>query len=130
MSSAFRSAVEAEDLSAALAQLADDVEFRSPAVHRPYRGKDATGLVLGAVFQAFQDFRYTASVREDDREVLMFEARVGDRDIQGADFIRYDRSGLIKELTVMIRPLSGLNAVVEAVGAHLKSLQEQHFAAE
>jgi len=130
MSSVFRSAIEADDLATALAQLADDVEFHSPAVPRPYRGREATGLVLGAVFQTFHDFRHTTSLREGDREVLMFDARVGGRDIEGADFIRYDHCGLINELTVMIRPLSGLHAVADAVGAHLTSLQEQHFAAE
>ena len=36
---AFRTAVEAGDIDQALACLADDVRFRSPAVYRPYQGK-------------------------------------------------------------------------------------------
>ena len=119
MSSAFRTAVESGDLAAAVATLAEDVEFRSPAVYRPYQGKEAASLVLSAVFQVFEDFRYTAELRDGDREVLNFEARVGPREIQGADFVRYGSDGLITELTVMIRPLSGLTAVVEAIGALL-----------
>jgi hypothetical protein len=116
---AFRTAVESGDLTAVVATLAADVEFRSPAVHRPYHGAQAAAQVLGAVLQVFEDFRYTAGVRDGDLEVLMFEARVGTREIQGADFLRYGPDGLITELTVMIRPLSGLTAVVEAVGTLL-----------
>lgn len=119
MSSSFRSAVESADLSSLVGALAEDVEFRSPAVHRPYHGKEAAGQILGAVLQSFEDFRYTGELRDGDREVLMFTARVGDREIQGADFVRYAPDGLVAELTVMIRPLSGLTAVVEAVGARL-----------
>jgi hypothetical protein len=51
----------------------------------------------------------------------MFTAKVGDREIQGCDFVRFDGDGLVSELTVMMRPLSGLNAVVEGVGALLES---------
>ena len=123
MPSAFRTAIESADLDSALAELAEDVEYRSPAVFHPYRGKDETGLVLGAVRQAFQDFRYTSELRTGNQEILMFQARVGVRDIQGADFLTYDEDGRVTDLTVMIRPLSGLAAVVDAVGAHLRSLQ-------
>lgn len=119
MTSPFRSAVESGDLGTLLSTLADDVEFRSPAVHRPYHGKDDTAQILAAVFQVFEDFRYTAELHDGDREVLLFSAHIGDREIQGADFVRYAPDGLIAELTVMIRPLSGLTALVEAVGARL-----------
>ena len=43
----------------------------------------------------------------------MFAARVGDRELQGWDYLRFDDAGRIIEFTVMIRPLSGLQAVVE-----------------
>jgi len=49
----FRTAVEARDLDAVLAVLADDVVFHSPIVFKPYRGKAATGAVLAAAFEVF-----------------------------------------------------------------------------
>ena len=37
----------------------------------------------------------------------MFEARAGDRDLQGVDILRFAEDGLIRELIVMVRPMSG-----------------------
>ncbi len=109
----FHDAVVAGDLDTAVAQLADDVVFRSPAVHRPYEGREATATVLRAVAQAFQDFRYVDVLDAGDRVGLVFEARVGDRELQGWDYLHFDEAGRIQELTVMIRPLSGLQALME-----------------
>ena len=44
----FRDAVLARDPDAMEAVLADDVVFRSPAVHQPYDGRVATMVVLRA----------------------------------------------------------------------------------
>lgn len=122
---AFARAVETGDVEAALALLADEVVFRSPAVHQPYRGKQATEVVLRAVTRVFEDFRYTRTVSDGDDLVLVFEARVGDRDVEGADFLHVDADGLIDDFRVMVRPLSGLNALVEAMGAVLPQVMRE-----
>lgn len=109
----FHDAVVAGDWDTAVAQLAADVSFRSPAVHRPYEGREATATILRAVAQAFQDFRYVDVLDDGDRVGLVFEARVGDRDLQGWDYLQFDDAGRIREFTVMIRPLSGLQALVD-----------------
>ena len=93
--------------------------FHSPAVHAPYEGRLATATVLRAVAKVFEDFRYVDVLDEGDRAVLVFEARVGDRELQGIDLLRFDDDGLIVEFTVMVRPLSGLTAVVEGMRAAL-----------
>jgi uncharacterized protein len=116
----FHDAVVARDWDAAIAQLADGVVFRSPAVHRPSEGRDATARVLRAVSQVFEDFRYVDVLDAGDRAGLVFEARVGDRALQGWDYLRFDDDGRIVDFTVMIRPLSGLLAVVEAMQAALR----------
>lgn len=108
----FHDAVVAGDWDTAIAQLADDVVFHSPAVHRPYEGRAATAVVLRAVAQVFEDFRYVDVLDAGDRVGLVFEARVGDRDLQGWDYLHFDDTGHIREFTVMIRPLSGLQALV------------------
>jgi len=120
---AFRTAIESADLDTIASVLSPDVTFRSPAVHKPYTGRDATLFILAGVLRVFEDFRYVASVSEGNHEVLRFEARVGDRDIDGVDIVSYDDSGLVNELTVMIRPLSGLTAVQEAMARALSSQQ-------
>jgi hypothetical protein len=119
---AFQAAVLAGDEAGLAEVLAEDVVFRSPAVFKPYEGRDATLLVLRAVSQVFEDFRYDDRFEGEDGEVLLFSARVGDRELNGIDLLRFDDEGKVRELIVMIRPLSGLNALVEAMGRELERL--------
>jgi ketosteroid isomerase-like protein len=124
---AFREAIEARDVAALEALLADDVVFRSPAVHKPYEGKLATSVVLRAVMRVFEDFRYTRvmGAETDADQGRVFEARVGARSIEGADFLHVRDDGLIDDFRVMIRPLSGLTAVVEAMQAVLPDVMAE-----
>lgn len=95
------------------AALHPDVIFRSPMVFKPYEGRDAVMVLLRAVAQVFEDFRYVAELAGTGEydHALVFEARVGDRQLQGCDFIRTGEDGLITALTVMVRPGSGLMAL-------------------
>lgn len=115
----FRAAVEAGDMDAAVALLAQDVEFHSPVVHSPYRGRDAVAPILHAVAQVFEDFRYVTEVGGGDDHVLVFRAHVGDRQLEGIDLLHHDASGAIDRLTVMIRPLSALQTVAAAMRERL-----------
>jgi hypothetical protein len=117
----FRAAIEARDIDAAVALLADDVVFRSPVVFKPYRGRDSVKAILFAVSQVFRDFRYVREIGAPDAadHALVFQARVGDREIEGCDFIHVGDGGSIDELTVMVRPLSATIALAEAMNAML-----------
>lgn len=112
-SDAFRAAVEAEDFSEFESLFAEDASFNSPVVFRPYEGRDAIRVILDAVAQVFEDFRYIDQVEDGGAAFLMFEARVGDRQLQGVDILRFDDDDRIAELTVMVRPMSGMNALAE-----------------
>jgi SnoaL-like domain len=114
-SDAFRAAAEAKDFGAADELFAEDATFRSPVVYKPYEGRDAIKLLLGAVVQVFEDFRYLEQVETGDVAVLMFEARVGDKTLQGVDILKFGDDGLIAEMTVMVRPMSGMHALAEAM---------------
>ena len=118
---AFRKAVEARDLDAVMGQFREDVVFRSPVVFTPYEGREALRHILAAVMEVFEDFRYTREIGDDEApdHALVFEARVGDKTLQGCDFIQLDEAGAIKELTVMVRPLSATLAVAELMKARL-----------
>jgi hypothetical protein len=54
-----------------------------------------------------------------DTAVLVFKARVGDRDLDGVDILRFDGDGRIAELIVMVRPMSAVTALAEAMAARL-----------
>jgi SnoaL-like domain len=117
----FAAALEAQEVDAAVALLSADVVFRSPVVFKPYRGRDMVAPLLHAVSRVFADFRYVRGIgAPDDRDqAVVFEARVGDRQIEGCDFLHVGDDGSIDELVVMVRPLSATLALAEAMKAQL-----------
>jgi hypothetical protein len=115
----FRLAVEAKDLAAATATLREDVVLHSPILFRGFEGREVVMQVLTHVAATLEDFRYTDELAEDGVVVLRFKARVGDRELEGIDFLELDEQGLVKELTVFIRPMSALTAFNEQMAARL-----------
>ncbi len=121
----FQAAVESGDLARMEAALAPDVVFRSPAVFKPYEGREAVMHLLGAVIQVFEDFEYTDELEGGTQggtggtHALVFKARVGDRWVEGLDHLTLDADGLVTQLVVMVRPLSGLTALAEAMAQRL-----------
>jgi len=120
-SDGFRAAAEAKDFESGRHLFREDVVFRSPFVHKPYEGIDALAFLLGHVVRVFEGFRYVAQVETDDVAVLQFEARVGERELQGVDILRFDPDGLIAEMTVMVRPMSGLQALGAEMGRRIEA---------
>jgi SnoaL-like domain len=123
----FRQAVEAWDMAAVEALLAEDVVFTSPVAYKPYPGKALTAAILRGVSRVFEDFHYVREITgADGRDhALVFEAKVNGRQVQGCDFLHLDENGLIDDLTVMVRPLSGANALAEAMGAQFEQIQRE-----
>lgn len=120
--SPFRAAVESKDFDRVLETLSPAVHFRSPAVFAPYDGRQNVGALLRIVGDVLAPrLVYQWQVREGDREVLCFTSRVGNREIEGVDLLRYDAEGLVAELVVMMRPASALVAVRDAVAAGLQA---------
>jgi limonene-1,2-epoxide hydrolase len=121
--SPFRAAVETKDFGRVVQTLAPAVTFRSPVVFGEYEGRDSVAALLRVVGEVLApQLAYQWQVHDGDREVLSFTSRVGDREIEGVDLLRYDDQGWVAELVVMMRPLSALLAVRDAVGAGLAAL--------
>jgi hypothetical protein len=119
--SPFRAAVESKDFSRVVETLAPSVAFRSPVVFGPYEGRDSVGALLRVVSEVLApELTYQWQVHEGDREVLCFTSRIGDREVEGVDLLRYD-DGRVAELVVMMRPLSGLHALRDAMAARLQA---------
>lgn len=107
----FREAVEAKDLDAVEALLADEVVFRSPVAFKPYPGKAITNAILRSVVEVFEDFHYVREMRDGDKHALVFEAKVDGLDITGCDFLVYNDEGKIVDFMVMVRPLKAAQAL-------------------
>ena len=109
------------DLKALPELLAPDAVFRSPMAHTPYPGAPVVSMILNTVINVFEDFTYHRELATGDglSVVLEFSARVGDKQLKGIDLIRFNEQGQIIEFEVMIRPLSGLQALGEEMGRRL-----------
>jgi limonene-1,2-epoxide hydrolase len=120
---AFERAVQARDADAITAALAPDVRFRSPVVFSPYEGREAVSVVLQAVTVVFEEFEYVQRLEAADGSIaLIFTAKVGDRELDGLDLLRISDDGLVSELTVMVRPMSGVQALATAMAEQLERM--------
>ncbi|APA96350.1 nuclear transport factor 2 family protein [Nocardia seriolae] len=126
----FRKAVEARDEAAVEALLADNVVFTSPVAFKPYPGKAITAAILRGVLRVFEDFRYVKEIGAENAadHALVFETTVAGKRITGCDFIHLDADGKIDELMVMVRPLSGAQALAEAMAAQFDRIQAEAVA--
>jgi hypothetical protein len=66
---------------------------------------------------------------EDGRDhAFLFRAKVNGLDVHGCDFLHFDADGKIDDFTVMVRPLSGANALAEAMGSQFERIQREALA--
>jgi hypothetical protein len=119
----FRRAAESKDLELLRQTLREDVVLHSPILFRGFEGRDTVILVLSQVIQVLEDFRYTDELVEGNTVALRFKAMVGDRELEGIDFLELDEDGKIAELTVFMRPLSALTRFNEQMAARLAAAQ-------
>ena len=113
--------LQRNDLRALPELLHPEAVFRSPMAHTPYAGAPVVSMILNTVSTVFEDFAYHRELATADglNAVLEFSARVGDRELKGIDMIRFDDDGRIVEFEVMIRPMSGLQALGAEMGKRL-----------
>ena len=104
----FRRAAEAKDLERMVATLREDVVLHSPVLFRGFEGREAVAAVLTHVAATLEDLTYTDELSEGGTVALRFKATVGDRELEGIDFLELDEEGRVAELTVFMRPLSAL----------------------
>jgi SnoaL-like domain len=122
MAHPFRLAVEARDPEAMTALMAPDVRFYSPVAFKPFAGREAVSELFWNLFEVFEDFEYTDELEGAETHALIFKANVNGKSIEGLDHLVFDDDGLVREFTVMIRPLSGLAAMGEAMGPRVGHL--------
>ncbi|HEX5376359.1 MAG TPA: nuclear transport factor 2 family protein [Solirubrobacterales bacterium] len=109
----FRRAAEAKDVELMTETLREDVELHSPILFRGFEGREAVGHILAHVAATLEDLTYVDELHEGDTVALRFKARVGDRDLEGIDFLELDEQGRVAVLTVFMRPMSALTAFNE-----------------
>jgi SnoaL-like domain len=112
--------VESGDPARLDALLADEVVFQSPAVFAPQEGKALTARYLrGALAVLGPSLRYVQQWHNDGSAVLEFEANLDGTYVQGVDILRWNTDGRLVNFTVMVRPMRGLQKLVELMGQQL-----------
>lgn len=106
------------DLSDLESIVAEDAVFRSPVANSPYPGKKVVCIVLRGAITVFRNFIYHRELDDGENSVcLEFSATVGDKQLKGIDLVKFDASGKIVDFEVMVRPLTGVMALGEAMKA-------------
>jgi hypothetical protein len=127
LSDRFRKAVETGAVAGASELFCEDAVFRSPVVYRPYKGRETVLKILAAaehVLGLEDQFLYVHQLEDPDARVaiLEFATEVGGREVEGIDKLTFDEDGRIRELKVMLRPASALQAVGARMGEEFARL--------
>ncbi len=106
--------------------------FRSPMAHTPYPGAQVVQFILGTVLKVFEDFVYHRELVSADglSVVLEFSAKVDGKDLKGIDLVQFDADGKIVDFEVMVRPLSGLQALGEEMGKRVAPFMAAYKASQ
>jgi hypothetical protein len=117
---AWHAIASARDATGLADLLADDVVFRSPAVHTPQEGKEVTTAYLSAAVVVLgPTLTYRSEWYAERSAVLEFEAELDGLTVQGIDMLQWNDDGQLTEFTVMVRPVKGLNKLIELMAAEL-----------
>lgn len=104
--------------------LADEVVFRSPAVFAPLEGKALTASYLNAALKVLgPSLRYVSQWHDHASAVLEFEADLDGIYVQGVDILRWNAEEKLVSVTVMVRPLRGLQKLAELMAVQLAAGQ-------
>ena len=121
---AWHAVVESGDPALLDGVLADDVVFRSPAVFAPQPGKDLTTRYLrSAMVVLGPSLRYIGEWYGPSSAVLEFEAELDGMYVHGVDMLRWNDEDRLVSFTVMVRPMRGLNKLVEQMQRQLMGSQ-------
>ena len=117
---AWHAIAEARDPAGLAGLLADDVVFRSPAVHTPQEGKELTTAYLSAAVVVLgPTLAYQRQWYAERNAVLEFEAELDGLTVHGIDMMQWNDEGKLVEFTVMVRPFKGLEKLIELMAAEL-----------
>ncbi|MGY2702855.1 nuclear transport factor 2 family protein [Nocardioides sp. HB32] len=117
---AWHSVASSRDPAGLDALLADDVVFRSPAVHTPQEGRALTTAYLSAAITVLgPTLIYVREWYAADSAVLEFTASLDGRTVHGVDMLTWRPDGRLTDFTVMVRPFTGLQKLMELMAAEL-----------
>jgi hypothetical protein len=119
MSHPFTAAIAARDPVALIDTLAPDVVLHPAVTAAPFEGRDLVADTYRSVLESFQELRIVDEFESGDTHAFFWEGRMGGRYVSGADRIRLDADGKVRDITVLGRPMSGVATFLTEIGPRL-----------
>jgi SnoaL-like domain len=114
---AYRAAAEAQDTTAMLACLREDVVLRSPITLRfAFHGKEQLRDLLDDVHAVVSHATFRADTGDDRTRALVLDGEVRGQRFTELVLVALDEDGLIASLELAVRPMPGLLALAAALG--------------
>src|SRR5215208_1718199 len=119
MTYAFTAAIAASDAGALIDTLTPDVTLYSAVTEVPFEGRDLVADTYRSVLESFDELRIVDEFESGDTHAFFWEGRMGGRPVWGADRIRLDADGRVREITILGRPMSGVATFLTEIGFRL-----------
>jgi hypothetical protein len=117
---AFVSAQERHDVEAVIACFAPDIVIRSPITQRVrFEGIEQASDLFRRVFRIISGISVYETIGDGRSRVVFWRGRVGRNYLEEANLLRFDENGLVKEMTVFMRPVPGLLALAVELASSL-----------
>jgi hypothetical protein len=94
----------------------------TPAFENPIRGRERVLALFAVLATVFEDSVVTDELHGLGTYAMAFRLSVDGHPIQGVDHLRLDEEGLIRRITVSMRPLRALQVLAERMADTVASL--------
>jgi hypothetical protein len=116
---AFPAAIAARDVDALIDTLTPDVVLYSAVTGTPFVGREVVADTYRSVLESFEELRIVDEFEAGETHAFFWEGRMEGRFVAGADRIRLNPDGSVREITVLGRPLSGVATFLTGIGPRL-----------
>jgi hypothetical protein len=120
----WKRAGETGDAALARTALAEEAVLVSPLTSQfQFVGRDVIGELLEDVFGVAGNFHYEDEFRAADSVALFATARIGSVALGEAQRLRLDKQGMIAEITLFMRPIPAMTALLRGLGPRVARRQ-------
>jgi len=113
----FPAAISQLDHGALVDTLASDVVLHPAVAETPFEGRETVAELYASVIESFDYVEIVDEFPGEDTYAFFWRGRMDGRFVEGADRLRLDAEGKVREITVVGRPLTGLATFISGIGA-------------
>ena len=99
----FAAAIEAGDHPALVDTLAPDVVLHSAVTRSTFDGRETVGELYASVIDSFEELEVVDEFSSGDTHAFFWRGRIEGRFVEGADRLRLDEDGKVREITADAR---------------------------